>query len=100
MGGSESPAQLVFDLAAPGDVVNHPVPVMGGYAVLQLKEKDLATREKFAEDRPRVVGQLRARKAEEALAKYVAQLVEKAGGIQLNRSHVPADKAEAAKKPG
>jgi len=95
----DSPAALVFALDKPGAVVAHPVPLQGGFAVLQLKEKDVASREKFAGDRTRIMAQLRTRKAEEALSQHVAALVEKAGGIQLNEKHVPSEKDKPSTTP-
>lgn len=84
-----SPAALVFALENPGDVVAQPVPLRQGFAVLQLKEKDLATRETFAQDRDAVLAQLRARKAEDILRQEIERLVQASGGIRFNERHVP-----------
>ncbi len=82
-------AKLVFDLEEADDVVQEPVEIEDGVAVLQLKEKDMATREDFAEDRDQVLTQLRSRKAEEALAAFVAKLIEKGGGVRYDETFVP-----------
>lgn len=86
---SESPAALVFGLEKPDQVVKRPVTIRDGFAVLQLKEKDLATKETFREDRDEVMTQLWSRKAEEALAAFVAGLVEKAGTIEYDATYAP-----------
>jgi len=92
---SESPAALVFALEKPDAVVERPVAVRGGFAVLQLKEKDLATKETFREDRDKVMPQLWARKSEEALGALVAKLLEKAGPIQYDATYAPDETAES-----
>jgi hypothetical protein len=87
-------AKLVFDLEEVDDVVKEPIETRRGLAVLQLKDKDLATREDFAEDRDRVTARLRARKSEEILAQLVADLIEGAGGVKINRSFIPEETEE------
>ena len=91
----ESAAALVFALEKPDQVVKRPVAIRAGYAVLQLKEKDLATKETFREDRDMVMAQLWSRKAEEALAAFVAGLVEKAGAITYDPTYAPDEAAES-----
>jgi parvulin-like peptidyl-prolyl isomerase len=92
---SESPAALVFALDKPDAVVKRPVQIRDGFAILQLKEKDLATKETFKEDRDKVMSQLWSRKAEEALAAFVDELVEKAGPITYDATYAPDDSAES-----
>jgi peptidyl-prolyl cis-trans isomerase D len=96
--GSVNAAALVFALEKPDAVVEDLVPLTAGFAVLQLKEKDLYSREKFKSDRAAALAQLRAAKAEEVLAKYVARLLEKAGGVTLNPKYVPPSEAEKTAK--
>lgn len=55
-----------------------------GVAVVQLKEKDLATPERFAKERAEVVAALEAQKRNEALSKYVRRLRERATRVAIN----------------
>jgi len=96
---AESPASLVFALEKPDQVVKRPVAIRTGFAVLQLKEKDLATKETFREDKGQVMGQLWSRKAEEALAAFVADLLEKAGPIVYDATYVP-EETQGSTPPG
>lgn len=89
-------AAMVFGLEEDDAVVEEPVETATGFAVLQLKEKDLVTRESFEADRTRVMGQLRSRKAEQMLSRYVEDLVKKAGGVKLNQQYVPSGSDEEA----
>lgn len=97
--GGVLPAKLVFDLQDDDDVVAEPIETEQGYAVLQLKEKDLATREKFAEDRERVLSALVSRKAEEALAQLVEELITRAGGVKYDPAFVPSTEEPAESAP-
>jgi hypothetical protein len=54
-----------------------------GFIVLQLKEKEIATREAYAKDRPEIVRSLRHEKMVDAVARYVAEL-RKAAGDKLS----------------
>jgi peptidyl-prolyl cis-trans isomerase D len=71
---AESPAASAFALNKPDDI--HPVPIVthDGVAVMQLKEKNMATREDFEKNRSSILAKLRAAKAADALARYVARL--------------------------
>lgn len=96
--GNESVAELAFTLEKPDQLAERPLPLEGGgFALVQLKERDLYTREKFEGDKAKVLPQLRAQKAEELLAKYVARLLEKAGGVTFNPRFVPPKDAEDKK---
>lgn len=72
-------ASLAFSLDKPDTLYTKPIATGAGYAVMQLKSKELATPEQFAEDKQRLLAQLRQVKATEALARYVADLRERAG---------------------
>lgn len=87
----KSVAALAFQLEKDDAVYEEPIETSDGYAVLQLKSKDLATREAFNEEKAELIAQFRARKAEEALTSYVDGLRKRAGTIRLNPRHVPAD---------
>jgi peptidyl-prolyl cis-trans isomerase D len=72
-------ASLAFALAKPDDLHPKPIETSQGAAVMQLKSKEPATREQFADDKQRLVSQLRQAKASEALGRYVDDLREQAG---------------------
>lgn len=94
----ESPAVTLFALEKPDDVAKAPIATRDGFSVLQLKEKDMITREKFEEERDSIMISLQQRKAEQALAKHVANLIEKAGGVTLNPKHIPTGDADEAQE--
>lgn len=73
-----NPAVQAFNLAKPGDLVADPIPTKGGLAVMQLKEKDPATRKEFDKDKERILAAMRAAKQDDALARYISQLRAKA----------------------
>lgn len=91
-----SVAALAFQLEEDDTVADQPIETFDGFAVLQLKSKDMVQRETFDEEKAELMGQLRARKAEEALTNYVARLREKAGPVLFNPRHVPTDGNEPA----
>ena len=70
----ETPAVKAFALDKPGDVHPAPLETLDGVAVIQLKEKTIATRKDFEKDKARILAQLREAKAAEALEKYLARL--------------------------
>ncbi len=74
----ETPAVKAFALAKAGDVHPTPLETLDGVAVIQLKEKTIATRPDFEKEKAVIVAQLRKAKAAEALEKYVARLREAA----------------------
>jgi peptidyl-prolyl cis-trans isomerase D len=67
-------ARMAFDLAKPDDVYGDPIAVPGGFVVLQLKEKTVATREEFAAAKDEITGRLEIAKRADALTRYVAEL--------------------------
>jgi len=72
-------AARAFELKNPGDVWELPIQTSEGAVVLQLKEKNAASRADFDKNKAELLGPLRAAKATEALANYVADLRKKAG---------------------
>jgi peptidyl-prolyl cis-trans isomerase D len=70
----QAPAAKVFELEKPDQVVAKPVRTASGFAVLQLKEKDLAKKEDFAKDRVSVLRTLRQAKEVDAVGRYVSAL--------------------------
>lgn len=87
----KSVAALAFELEKDDAVAAEPIETFDGYAVLQLKSKEMADRKAFEEEKGELLEQLRARKAEDALASYVARLRKQAGSVLYNPRHVPAD---------
>lgn len=72
--GGPSLGKLSFDLPKEGDVHPEPIVVPGGFVVLQLKEKTMATREQFASQKADTVKRLVVGKRADALTRYVARL--------------------------
>lgn len=93
--GEVPPSVTLFALENEDDLAPAPIPTNTGFVVMQLKSKDLLTKEEFEEDRETVLATLRARKAQEALATYVAELIKKDGGIKLNEKYVPPAEDES-----
>ncbi len=94
-----NPGILLFDLKEEDDVHPEPIPLNAGFAVMQLKSKEMITREKFEEDRTQIMTTLQQRKAEQALSNYVAELLKKAGGASFNSKYVTVVDDEEEKKP-
>ncbi len=91
-------ASMAFALAKEGDVPGDVVKLDAGYAVLQLKEKAIATREQFDKDREAFVAAMTTAKQADALAGYVARLREQAKSeIRINEAYANTPDAE---KPG
>ncbi len=95
---SEGATQALFSLEKDDAIKDKPLLAENGYVVLQLKSKDMLTKEAFAEERPRVIEMLYKRKAEQALAQYVDALIKKAGGLTFNRKMIPKDEEGTAEK--
>jgi peptidyl-prolyl cis-trans isomerase D len=74
----QSVVQMAFKLEKDGDVPDDLVKLEDGYAILQLKEKNPATRQAFDNDRESFVSTLLAAKQADALNGYVARLKEAA----------------------
>ncbi len=96
----ETPTMALFDLVKEDDVHPKPIATRSGLVVLQLKSKDIVTREKFNEERKEILEALNKRKSEQALAAYVEELISKAGGVKLNSDFIPKSEDEAAKGTG
>jgi peptidyl-prolyl cis-trans isomerase D len=95
----EIPAVALFELEKENDTVKKPIKTRDGFAVMQLKSKELLTREKFEEERASVMATLQKRKAEQALAIYVDGLLKAAGAVTMNPKYIPpAGEEEAAKE--
>lgn len=90
----EMPTVSLFELEEDA-FLPEPVPTTSGLVVVQLKSKELLTKEAFEEDRSRILQTLRKRKAEQALSQFVEKLEKKAGGIVLNPKFVPPQGRDA-----
>jgi hypothetical protein len=93
--GTELPGKLLFAMKEPGEVTAEPLPLADGFAVLQLKEKDLFTREKFEKEEAKIVAEMTRRKADQVLADYVDRLIEKKGGVRYNSAYAPSTRESA-----
>jgi peptidyl-prolyl cis-trans isomerase D len=78
LSGSVAAKQLAFTLNAPDELYPEPLATRQGMAVLQLKEKTLASREEFDKDKAEIMSRLRETMQGDALARYVQTLREKA----------------------
>jgi len=72
-------AARAFELKTPDEVWQTPIQTSEGSVVIQLKEKTPASRADFDKSKAELLGPMRAAKATEALANYVADLRKKAG---------------------
>ena len=72
-------AARAFELKNPDEVWQTPIQTSEGAVVIQLKEKNAASRADFEKNKAELLGPMRAAKATEALANYVAELRKKAG---------------------
>ncbi len=88
----------LFELEEPDSIYEKPLAAEDGFVVLQLKSKELLTKETFEEDRVRIMTTIRKRKAEQALSQYVDELIKKAGGIRFNPKYVPPAGADDEEK--
>lgn len=100
LSGGVAAKQLCFGLSAPDELYPEPLTTRQGLAVLQLKEKTLASREEFDKDKAEILRQLRETMQGDALARYVQTLREKAkDAIILNprfidsATELPADES-------
>jgi len=88
-------AQMVFKLEKDGDMPDDLVKLEDGYAVVQLKEKNAATREQFDTERETFVASLLAGKQFDALNGYILRLKEAARNeIKLNEAYNKAPEKE------
>ncbi|HEY0469877.1 MAG TPA: peptidylprolyl isomerase, partial [Polyangiaceae bacterium] len=72
-------AARAFELKTPDEVWKTPIQTSEGAVVIQLKEKNAVLRADFDKNKAELLGPMRAAKATEALANYVADLRKKAG---------------------
>lgn len=89
---------VLFDLKKDDDVADKPIKTRTGLVVMQLKSKELVTREKFEEEREMILGALSKRKSEQALAAHIETLISKAGGVKLNPEFIPKDEDDKTPK--
>jgi peptidyl-prolyl cis-trans isomerase D len=93
---SEAVAAKAFDLEKPDDLHPKLIETRSGVALMQLKEKETATREDFAKDKDEVLRALREQKRLDAVRRYVAALRKAAG----DRAKIDARFAEEPKGEG
>ncbi|HEX8794724.1 MAG TPA: peptidylprolyl isomerase, partial [Polyangiaceae bacterium] len=81
--------------AKEGDVLAEPVRTPDGFDVVQLKQRNIATREEFAKDRPIFQEELARAKRDEALSLYVKRLREKSkDDIKVEDAYIQESKAD------
>lgn len=82
---TEAVAAKALALEKPDAVYPELIQTERGFAVMQLKEKETATREQFDKDRASIVRGMREAKQRDAVARFVGELRKAAGKeIQLN----------------
>jgi hypothetical protein len=89
-------ATRVFALPEADALIEEPLETYSGYGVIQLKEKDLATKEAFAEDKDDLIQALKEQKRSDALANYIDRLRERAQSIVINPAYQGKPAAEQA----
>lgn len=72
--GGPALGRLAFQLEKPDDVAAEPTAVPGGFVILQLKEKTLATRDEYTPAKAEIMRKLEIAKRSDALVHYVARL--------------------------
>ena len=72
-------AARAFELKNPDELYQTPIETSDGAIVIQLKEKNQATRADYDKVKQKLLGPLTTAKADDALARYVAELRKKAG---------------------
>jgi len=88
-------AQMAFKLEKDGDVPDDLVKLDDGYAILQLKEKNAATKSQFENERETFIAAMLAAKQADALNGYVARLREAAKSeTKLNEAYYRAPEKE------
>jgi peptidyl-prolyl cis-trans isomerase D len=78
LAGDVAAKQLCFTLDAPEQLYPEPLATRDGMVVVQLKEKTVASRADFDKTKPEILRELRENLQDDALARYVQGLREKA----------------------
>jgi parvulin-like peptidyl-prolyl isomerase len=84
-------AGAVFELAKPDDYLPTPVETHTGYAVVQLKDKTVASREQFDQEKNEILASARELRRAEVLTSYVARLRARVKKLELNAKHTGAE---------
>jgi len=91
----QSVARLAFRLQKDGDLPDDLVKLDDGYAVIQLKEKNSASKEQFENERETFIAALLAAKQSDVLNGYVARLKDTARSeTKLNEAYYKAPEKE------
>jgi parvulin-like peptidyl-prolyl isomerase len=97
----EALTSKAFELDKPNAV--HPVPLttQDGWVVIQLKEKDPATRQEFAQHKGELVRRLEYVKAQDALARMLVRLRKQAEQkIVINPTYTAEPKGQGSSDEG
>ena len=73
VGGAEATLFQAAEIV-PDAILEKPIVSSAGFAVVQLKEKNIANKDDFAKDRLGILRGLRIAKAQDAVARYIASL--------------------------
>lgn len=96
---SEPVAQKLFALKTVDEVLPQIVGSSRGYLVIQLKERDLATREKFATEKAALLQGLNSQKSGLVLEREMERLVSARGSIRFNDRYLNPDRSEKSGAP-
>lgn len=94
--------RIAFELEKVGDVPRDIVPLDSGYAVIQLKEKALATQEQWDKEREYYVSAMRSAKQNDALTGYLRRLRSTIGSeVKYDQTLItePKDKDAEGQEP-
>ncbi|HEY4106776.1 MAG TPA: hypothetical protein VGM44_22905, partial [Polyangiaceae bacterium] len=87
-------AARAFELKNPGDLWQTPLETSDGAVVMQLKEKNPVQRAEFDKNKDAILAPLTTAKADDALARYVAELRRKAGDkLKVDQRYAEEQKA-------
>lgn len=94
---SAETARIAFQLEKPGDLPKDVVPLDNGYAVIQLKEANAASKEQWEKDREFYVSAMRAAKQNDALVGYLRRLKSTIGSeVKYDQSLIREPKVDDA----
>jgi hypothetical protein len=85
-------AQAMFDLPKADDYLSKPVETHTSFAVLQLKEKTVASRDDFEAAKSDLMASARDLRRAEVLTSYISRLRAHVKKLELNPKHTGSDK--------
>lgn len=97
--GDADVAKDVFALAKADELLPKPVETFSGFAVVQLKEKNLATKEEFEKDKENLMRMAREMRRASVLTSHLERLKAETKSIKINKKQTGAAEAEDADAP-